>query len=383
MITLSDYAGREQSYVKHFFLENYLEQLVFKTAGVYPCIAYVDGYAGPWQSINENFKDTSFGIALRALDRAKASWKPRGRNVRMMAFLVEPNKEAYKKLVEVPSRYPDLTVRTYPAKFVSVLPDILRDIPDEAFGFFLIDPMGWRIRLSELQPMLARSRSEVVFTFMFDFINRAVGMSGAVATALNELMPYGNWREALRTAQDAETRKAILVDAFASNLKHFGEYSYVAEQTVLRKVKDRALYCLFYATRSPVGIAAFRDCQVKALKEQSKTRAATKISYESSKTGQSEIFKSYHEMAPDNDLTAFFESERSAAGDTLLDLTPKQPDGIRYERLWPQVLARHVVRRTDVGRIAAQFRKEGKLLFPGWESGKQVPQPGYQVQRPD
>src|SRR4029077_7002083 len=86
MVSLSDYAGREQSYVKHVFLERYLETLVHKTASAYPHIVFVDGFAGPWQSANEKFEDTSFGIALNALRRAKGSWKEK-RDVRMSAFL--------------------------------------------------------------------------------------------------------------------------------------------------------------------------------------------------------------------------------------------------------------------------------------------------------
>src|SRR5438128_3754004 len=97
MVSLEDYAGREQSYVKHIFLERYLEALVHKTASTYPHIVYVDGFAGPWQSANERFEDTSFGIALNALRRAKASWKEK-RDVRMSAVLVERDPEAYKKL---------------------------------------------------------------------------------------------------------------------------------------------------------------------------------------------------------------------------------------------------------------------------------------------
>lgn len=73
MVALSDYTNREQSYVKHVFLEGYLERLVHKTGSIYPHIVYVDGYAGPWQSANEKFEDTSFGIALNALRGAKAS----------------------------------------------------------------------------------------------------------------------------------------------------------------------------------------------------------------------------------------------------------------------------------------------------------------------
>jgi three-Cys-motif partner protein len=142
MVSLEDYVGREQSYVKHVFLESYLERLVHKTASKFFNIVYVDGFAGPWQSANEKFEDTSFGIALSALRRAKTSWKNNGRDVRMSAFLVEHDSNAYKKLSQIPAQYPDIGIQTYQADFLAVLPTILKDIPADAFAFFLIDPKG-------------------------------------------------------------------------------------------------------------------------------------------------------------------------------------------------------------------------------------------------
>jgi len=223
---------------------------------------------------------------------------------------------------------------------------------------------------------------------MFEFINRAINIKEpAVVTGLNELIPFGDWRSTLEAAErtrsgalTSEERKAILVDAFASNLAHYGKYDYVAETTVLRPVKDRPLYCLFYATRHPKGIEVFRDCQAEALKEQSKTRAATKVKHAAVQTGQTEIFQSLHDMGPD-DLTAFQEAERKTAEQTLFALTPSQPGFIQYEKLWPQVLARHVVRKTDVNQMAVLLRGQERLLFPDWEKGKRVPQPQYRVQR--
>jgi three-Cys-motif partner protein len=349
----------------------------------------VDGFAGPWQSANERFEDTSFGIALNALRRAKASWKERQRDVKMSALLVERDAEAYKHLEQVPAKYPDVAIKIYAADFLAVLLDILNDIPKDAFAFFLIDPKGWRISLNTLAPMLARANSEVIFNFMFDFINRAAGIKEpAVVTSLNELIPHGDWRSTLNAAERAhpgglssDQRKAILVEAFASNLAHFGNYEYVAETTVLRPVKDRPLYCLFYATRHKKGIEVFRDCQAEALTEQSITRAATKLKQTAAKTGQTEIFQSLHDMGPD-DLTAFRRAERAGAEQTLITLTPREPNAIPYDKLWPQVLARHVVRKTDVNQIAARLRDDGKLLIPDWEKGKRVPQPTYRVQRP-
>src|SRR5882724_9600342 len=45
MVAVEDYLGREQSYVKHVFLERYLERLAHKTASTYPHVVYVDGFA--------------------------------------------------------------------------------------------------------------------------------------------------------------------------------------------------------------------------------------------------------------------------------------------------------------------------------------------------
>jgi three-Cys-motif partner protein len=198
MISIDDYSGREQSYVKHVLLEGYLEALVHKTASTYSHVVYVDGFAGPWQSANEGFKDTSFGIALDALRRAKAAWKKIGREVRMSAFLVERNANAHKKLASLTPKYPDVGIRTYKGDFLDLIPSILKDIPADAFAFFLIDPKGWHIPLKKLESMLAREKSEVIFNFMFEFINRAASIKDAnVVSGLNELMPFGYWRAKL------------------------------------------------------------------------------------------------------------------------------------------------------------------------------------------
>lgn len=388
MVGLSDYVGREQSYVKHVFLEGYLDRLVHKTGSTYSHIVYVDGFAGPWQSANEKFEDTSFGIALNALRRAKASWKNRHRDVRMSAFLVELGVDAYRQLSQVPARYPDIAIKTCPANFLEILPEILKDIPKDAFAFFLIDPKGWRIPLNKLSPMLARANSEVIFNFMFDFINRAASINDPVViSGLNELIPYGDWRTKLQEADrqangklNSSERKSILVGAFTESLAHLGNYPYVAETTILRPLSDRPLYCLCYATRNRRGIEVFRDCQVKALTEQAKTRATSKMRHTATSTGQGEFFESLYEMAP-NELTRFLEGERQQAKNTLIGLTPRAPNFMRYDTLWPQVLLRHVVRLPDVNKLAADLRTDGKLLFPDWERGKRVPQPAYRVQQ--
>lgn len=387
MVSLQDYAGREQSYVKHVFLESYLERLVHKTASTFQHIVYVDGFAGPWQSANERFEDTSFGIALNALHRAKVTWRSQHRDVQMSALLVERDPNAYQHLVQIPSRYPEIDVRTYNEDFLVALPTIMKAIPARAFTFFFIDPKGWRIRLHDLAPLLSRAQSEVIFNFMFDFINRAAGIKDpTVVSGLDDLIPFGDWRRRLEEAERSGSvtsgdRKAILVEAFAVSLKRIGKYDYVAETTVLRPLTDRPLYCLFYATRHPKGIEVFRDSQIAALHEESKTRAATRVRHIATATGQGELFESLHDMAPAK-LESLLAEQVTQAERALLDLAPRSPHVSIYEDLRAQVLAKSVVKVADVNRIAARLYREKRLLFPDWEKNRRVPQPGYRVRQP-
>lgn len=381
MVSINDYKGREQSYVKHVLLERYLEALVYKTASAYPHIVYVDGFAGPWQSATENHEDTSFGIALRALRRAKASWKANVRDVKMTAILIEKSPSAYRELTTLPPKFPDIEVVPLNGDFVSLIPTILAKIPSGAFSFFLLDPKGWRIPLAALHPLLSRDNSEVLFNFMFEFINRAASIDDPVVVAgLNELLPTGDWRTRLAGDLPSDERKLILVDIFTQCLFAAGKYKHICETTILRPDKNRPLYSLFYGTRHDRGLEVFRDCQVRALEEQAKTRAATKVGKAEEKSGQGEMFNSLHEMN-ENEADVFLSSESLKAREALIELAPDRSTPILYKDLWPQVLARHVVRRTAVNQLAAQLRKDNFLQFPDWEPRKRVPQPDYRVYR--
>jgi three-Cys-motif partner protein len=107
---LQHYAGREQAYVKHFLLSEYLETFAHKIASTFDEITYVDGFSGPWQSAGERYEDTSFGIALGALTRAKATWKDLGRSVKMSAHLIEKDRTAYKNLQDVKAHFPEIQI---------------------------------------------------------------------------------------------------------------------------------------------------------------------------------------------------------------------------------------------------------------------------------
>ena len=288
--------AESRRHVKHYFLSTYMQRLVHKVARSYDHVVYVDGFSGPWQSAGEDFSDTSFGIALHALRAAKASWSKLGREVPMKALLVEKSRKAYKALTGLQASYPDVEIKAFNADFRVTIDRLLAEIPTGAFAFLLLDPKGWRISMRQIAPLLRRPNSEVLFNFMFEFVNRAASMLTPVTVAgLDELLPIGRWRENLAEVgtgieeDRAAARKAVLIDAFREVLSELGNYRFVAEVPVLRPVRDRLLYSLIYATRSTAGIEVFRDCQIRTLTEQDTVRSATKAKA-SGTVGQGEMF---------------------------------------------------------------------------------------------
>ncbi len=381
-VDLANYAGREQAYVKHYLLDIYLEALIHKIASRYDHVVYVDGFSGPWQAAGTDFQDTSFGIALRALRSAKATWSAK-RTVKMTAHLIEKSGRASQELAKLPPKFPDIEVIPHKGDFVAIAEALAKQIPRNAFVFLFIDPKGWRIDIQAIQPLLGMPNCEVLFNFMFEFINRAASMRDPVIMqGLDELIRIGSWREKLAAAGSTVSpanRKRILIDAFAATIGELGHYRYVAETPVLRPLRDREIYSLVYATRKPPGIEVFRDCQVRTLREQSAMRGAAKSSAQSTATGQTEAF-AFSEMAPDG-TESFLSSEAAAAKQLILQLAPPAPQTILYGDLWPQVLSRHAIRKTELGRMAATLRASGELSFPDWAPRKQVPDDGYRMSR--
>lgn len=377
----ASYEGREQAFVKHYLLETYLDRLFHKTGRSFDTIVYVDGYSGPWQSQGQNFDDTSFGIALSALRKAKASWAAHGRPIQVEAHLVEKSRPAYRELETIKAKYPDIKIQTYPGDFRNLVGEISRQIPAQAFAFILIDPKGWRLNLHSLGPLIGRKNSEVLFNFMFEFINRAASMTDeAVSAGLDELMPVGDWRMKLQGAGTGKERKQVLIDAFSASLAQLGGYDFVAETPILRPIRNRTLYSLIFATRKPVGLEVFRDCQVPALEEQSQIRGEAKVRNAVEKGQQEELFASFNEMAPDGTLVSL-QGELAGAEEMLLALVPPYPASVTYGEVWPQILTRHVVRKVHVGEIAARLKAEGRVTFHDWPARKRRPEDSYRVSR--
>lgn len=380
------YAGREQAYIKHLFLKRYMETLVHKIASFADKIVYVDGFSGPWKSATEDYADTSFGIALKALTEARKSWLHmvhRPRNVMMQASLVEQDAGAYAQLQQIGSHFPDVTVTPYNDDFMTVAPTIAAAVPPGAFAFVLVDPKGFKLDLMKLKPLISRDRCEVVFNFMFDYANRFPTLPQLKMT-FDRLFPGVDWQSRITALENdpnatPEQRKRLFLDCFKEAVRNVGGYKYIADVDIQYPGRDRTFYFLVYGTRKAAGIKVFRDCQIKALEEQSAVGSRIR-SDAAETTGQREL-PGMMAAVRSAQFKANLDREAIAARRLLLDSIPVQ-GGIKWGELWPAVLSEHVIRENELGRIVNDLRKGGILSVPSWKGPqKRKPEDDYLIFR--
>src|SRR5579871_1078007 len=120
MRTPDFYRGKEQTYVKHFFLEKYLQRVAFHIGFAYQRFVYVDGFSGPWQAQGDDLSDTSFRIALEQLKYVQTGLAAQHKHPSIEAIFVEKDPSAFNALQKVVDEYSgSIKVKAFPGTFES------------------------------------------------------------------------------------------------------------------------------------------------------------------------------------------------------------------------------------------------------------------------
>lgn len=274
---------REQAYVKHYVLKNYLQQLALKIGNFKngTTINYIDGFSGPWQQATEDLRDTSPHIALTELRLAKQvlaeQTSPRSLNIR--AMFVENDTDAFELLQQIPAQFSEIECETYPGQFEGRIEEARRFATKgpTPFAFIFIDPTGWTgYGLQAISPLLQVRPSEVLINFMTKDITRFVDDTDSTALrSFIDLFGDPNYREAWRGLEGIEREDAI-VTAYCDRIRRAGGFRHCVATIILNAKRDRTHYHLVYATRSIQGLITFRDTERKAVPEQRDIRADAK-----------------------------------------------------------------------------------------------------------
>src|SRR6202008_970579 len=140
--------SKSAAYIKHCLLQEYLPKWAYKVGHAWDSLVYVDGFAGPWETTDPDYADTSFAVAIDSLRECKLGLDSKGRNLNMNAILVEKDPDSFLKLEAYASRKTSESVQIHPlaGKFVNNIGEIQKIVRRESprpFKFVLLDPKGW------------------------------------------------------------------------------------------------------------------------------------------------------------------------------------------------------------------------------------------------
>lgn len=368
------YSEREQTLTKHFLLKSYLQTLVYKLFhGGQKSITFVDGFSGPWKSKTEDFSDSSFMIAISVLRTAHYEMRELGKPKTTKCFFVEKNPKAYalleRAVAEFNSPEDDFHIKTFHGEFESATSEIV-DYIDQSFALVFIDPTGWTgYTYSAISPILKHTPGEVLINFMFDFVNRAAGMSDPKTVAsLNSIFGGTGWKSRI----DAEAPVASELERiFKEVLKAAGDYKFVLTTRIDKSTADRPHFYLAYGTRAVAGLKAFREIEHNALKGHHQLRAKAKQIKREVRTQQTELFTA--DLIPDTSFAAIVGSEKQAAKAWVLELLRDRGRPIQFGVLWPKILEAFILKETVAKDICVELAAASAIKNTWKAAGKNKP----------
>ena len=371
------YQKREQTYLKHLFLEQYLETVAYHIGYYHREFAYVDCFAGPWQAADMELGDTSVRIALERLNQVQVGLVKHLKRPIIRAIFVEKSQKAFKKLRSMIEQHSG-TVRTtaFQGTFEDNIGNIVKEL-GTTFAFVFVDPTGWTgFAMDSLPPILKRPYGEVVINFMYDFVNRFLTHdTPSNEESLDRLFGTREWR----TIRTARNRESEMVELYKKQVRSTGGFEYVTSTRILKPLSNRAYFHLVYATNSREGIVEFRKVERKVVAMQSEIRARIQRENREERTGQSE-FRFEADRPP---IEAVDEQGQQLQKAEALLREILQKGKVRFGQLQPRILELPLVCATDLNKIIANGRKRGWLAVEGLGHGERVPKPEHFVRMLD
>lgn len=356
----AQYQGREQSYLKHRVLEEYLlawgHKLGSRAQHRRVRLCYVDGFAGPWQANDAALADTSIAIGLGALEAAVTTWRNKGYPIDVAAFFVEKDPQAFANLQRFLNGHRGLVcTQAFPGEFgahVEKLHQLLRGDP----GFIFVDPTGWKgAAMCFIAPLLEGARQrDVLVNVMFDHINRFK----------DDPRPF--LREQMRDffgLNDRDMPEGLgeedLFSLYRSRLKSQCKVQYAADLAIPHPIVERTKFRLVVGGNNPEVLKVFRDAERKVIgAEAASVREQAALREKERKTRQLSLLST----PPATD--SHYESLHARAlGQAPRDVLARlsKVKSISFRDLWPELLETHHLTKTELGQCVWEMFKRGEI----------------------
>jgi three-Cys-motif partner protein len=371
-VDLTNYVGREQAYIKHCLLEDYLPDWAYKVGRKWDGLVYVDGFAGPWQTRQADYADSSFGIAIQTLRQCQSGLREtHGRALPMECILIEQNKKAFaqlKQYADVQSQ-PGFGVHALQGEFIEKIDDIqaiIKQHTQNAFRFVFLDPKGWAdIPMKGLQTFLGSRSCEVVINLMTRHIIRFLDEPDREDSYKN-LFGRNEVLEILRNSssrnEPPHARAEEAVREYARSLRLLCGFKYVSAAVILEPDEESIRYFLVYATNDLTGIEVFKNAETKAARIQDEVRHDSRIR----KTGQPSLV--FDDRPPSSKISSRlkqFYSEKSRKRVLEILSGTKPGSNIHYSKIFGEAMAFPLVTSNDLVGWLSTLEPDIKLNLAG------------------
>ncbi len=366
-VDLTNYRGREQAYIKHYLLAEYLTRWVYKTSSKWNPLVFIDGFAGPWASRDREFGDTSFGIALKSLNEAVAGLSKVNRTTRCVCVFVEKKPQSFVQLESFTKSHSTDSVRAIALKgrFVDkirLIDEYIATVGTNPFKLVFLDQKGWAAApMAQLESLVGTRPCELLFNVMTSFLTRFVDREPLVGSYRGFFGRPGVIDRIRSLPKGTGEREEAAVDEYCKSLRDICRFKYVSQAVIMDPSKEKVRYYFVFATNSLHGIQVFKDAEVKASMEQDEVRHETKLNKQpqfglpfgaptpkSSKV--SELQKRYVGRARDAIVRTLLASRRTT---------------VSYDELYGEAMAFPLVKQSDLNDILLSLSPAVDLYLSG------------------
>lgn len=366
-VELSNYEGREQAYIKHYLLEKYLSRWGYKTGSKWDPLVFIDGFAGPWGTKDEEFADASFGIGIRALNEAiDGLLQKRNIAVRGLCVFVENKPKPFAKLDEFAKKHSTDRVRAVALKgrfieHIKTIDDEVSAVGANPFKFVFLDQKGWAATpMVKLKPFVSTRPCELLFNLMTSFLTRFVDRVD-LAPTYQALYGRPGVVDRIRSLpKGTGEREEAAVEEYCKSLREICGFSYVSQAVVMDPKKERVQYYLVFATNSLHGIEVFKSAEAEAARTQDEVRHESRIKSEG-------LFLPFGGPTPKSPklLNLHERYVRRARENIIKVLSTELKSVFPYEEVYAQAMAFPLVTASDLEKLLREFEPAVQIQLEG------------------
>jgi len=246
----------EQTKIKHQVFADYFDKWV-KILGHANPLNYIDCFGGKG-AYKDGKGDIYFGSPIIAAQIIQNNREHLDRDVGLV--IIDSDSDNIGNIQNI-IRYKNIRIKPeYVSKdFDVAINNILDEHPKLAPTFFFVDPFGFKIKIATLKRMMEISKSEILLNFMYNGVNRNLGVKDA-DKILIDLFGTDEWQK-LRHLKKSREKEKHIVELFRKKLKEFSRFVY--PYRLCFPEMNRTYYYLFHLTNYYLGCEVMKSSFAK------------------------------------------------------------------------------------------------------------------------